>query len=659
MDPKTTVGQIHLTHPKDANFTSLYEESFSKHGQNIQLFGVLEITGNAGPLARARRQEYEQFMQTLIAAFKKTYITASRLDLNTFEAALSGINLALGKYAARGRVSWIGKVNAVIAALAQNQLSLSVTGKGHVYLLRRKDLSTLSEGLVEEEPAPVKIFANYSSGKVATGDRLLLTTAELLNYVSQDRLRQFMSEDTVAEACQEIMQTVQDVKNSSFAIFVAGLSAAPEADPVTTTPMSPAAMAGARARADQNPILLYAGAFGQSVWRGLLFVGELLMHLVGALLAFIYNFFRRRPKKYLFSAIGAAVIILLIALGSSLWNNFRENRQVETASALSAIEEKLNQAEAALIIDDQNRIVTLMSEVESMLASTRGGTASEREALGVRLQELKNRVNKEVRVDAPTVLTQFSNIPTELYRSPNGILAFNRNSQSFSFYDFRTGQTATVLKNQNTSNLILGEYAGEPFGYAFLTKTGDFQKLTPETDSLASYEGATPSVTAANQKIQALHVLGSGTNARLYLLNQTANQILRVRVSGTAFGPAEDWLKSAADFGSTVDMGVDGNIYVLFPDSADRYFNGAKENFSLSLVSPKLENATKMFVSAETANIYILDPEHNRILVFDKNGKLLNQLLSDKFRELSDISVDEAAGIIYAAAGAELLQIKL
>src|SRR3989344_931728 len=109
MDPKTTVGQIHLTHPKDANFTSLYEESFSKHGQNIQLFGILEITGNAGPLARARRQEYEQFMQTLIAAFKKTYITASRLDLNTFEAALSGINLALGKYAARGRVSWIGK----------------------------------------------------------------------------------------------------------------------------------------------------------------------------------------------------------------------------------------------------------------------------------------------------------------------------------------------------------------------------------------------------------------------------------------------------------------------------------------------------------------------------------------------------------------------
>ncbi|HEY4527579.1 MAG TPA: hypothetical protein VJL09_00875, partial [Candidatus Paceibacterota bacterium] len=420
-----------------------------------------------------------------------------------------------------------------------------------------------------------------------------------------------------------------------------------------------AAIAGTRARADQNPAMQYAGAFGQSVWRGLLFVGELLTHLVGALLAFVYSFFRRRPKKYLFSAIGAAIIILLFALSWSLWKNFRENRQVETESAFSAIEEKLNQAEAALIIDDQNRIVTLMSEAENMLSSARGGTISEREALERRLQELKNKVNKEIHVENPTVLTQFSNIPTELYRSPNGILAFNRNSQSFSFYDFRTGQTTTVLKNQNTSNLILGEYAGEPFGYAFLTKTGDFQKLAPETDSLTSYEGAVPSITTANQKIQALHVLGAGTNARLYLLNQTTNQILRVRVSGTAFGPAEDWLKSAADFGSTVDIGVDGNIYVLFPNRADRYFNGAKENFSLSLVSPKLENATKMFVSAETANIYILDPEHNRILVFDKNGKLLNQLISDKFRELSDISVDEAAGIIYAAAGAELLQVKL
>ena len=55
MDPKTIVGQVHLTHPKDTNFTSLYEESFSKHGQNIQLFGVLEIAGSAGPLARGRK----------------------------------------------------------------------------------------------------------------------------------------------------------------------------------------------------------------------------------------------------------------------------------------------------------------------------------------------------------------------------------------------------------------------------------------------------------------------------------------------------------------------------------------------------------------------------------------------------------------------------
>jgi len=142
-------------------------------------------------------------------------------------------------------------------------------------------------------------------------------------------------------------------------------------------------------------------------------------------------------------------------------------------------------------------------------------------------------------------------------------------------------------------------------------------------------------------------------------MNQRENQILRIRAADNGFGPAEAWLKTTADFSSTVDMAVDGNIYVLFPDHADRYFNGTRENFSLSLVSPKLEKAKKIYASAETEKIYILEPDRGRILIFDKNGKLMNQLISDKFRELADISVDEATGIIYAAAGAELLQVKL
>ena len=657
MDPKTIVGQVHLTHPKDTNFTSLYEESFSKHGQNIQLFGVLEIAGSAGPLARGRKLEYEQFAQTLIAAFKKTYIATAKLDQNTFEQALASINTALGKYAARGKVSWIGKTNVVVAAIAQNQLSFSIAGKAHIYLIRRKELSVLSEGLEEETPVPVKMFSNYSSGRVTNSDRLVLTTAELLNYISQDRIREFLREETIEESCQEIMDALGDIKNVGFATFVCELSSTAEPRSVAAA-IFPAAFAGAQSLSERQRSVQILGSAGRSVWKTLSFIGEFIFHLLGALIAFVYNFFRRRPRKYLFTAIGIAVLLLMVSVGSAVWKNFSQSREVETTSAVTAIEEKLNLAEAALIYEDQNQVVELMTEAGSMLASLKGGTNEERQSLANRLQELKNKVNKEVHADSPTVLTSFPNIPTELYRSPNGILAFNHNSQSLSFYDFRSGQTTTVLKNQNTSNLVFGEFVGDPNGNVFFTKNGDFQKLAPETDTLTNFDGAVPSA-SPDLRVIAMSALGAGANARIYLMNQRENQVLRIRAADNGFGPAEAWLKTTADFSSTVDMAVDGNIYVLFPDHADRFFNGTRENFSLSLVSPKLEKAKKIYASAETEKIYILEPDRGRILIFDKNGKLMNQLISDKFRELADISVDKATGIIYAAAGAELLQVKL
>jgi energy-coupling factor transporter transmembrane protein EcfT len=668
MKLKTKVGQILLTNPRDQNFTSLYEEAFSKHGQNVELFVTLEIADAAANLSKPRRLEYEQLAQMLVSAFKKTYIAAAHIDQNTFEQALTAINAALSRLAAKGKVSWYGKFHAAIAAVCQNQLSISITGNALVYLLRKNELSTLSDDLVEGDAKAVKIFSNYSSGRVTSGDRVILSTNKLINYLSLDRMRKFLSEEDLADTCQEIISVLKDVKTIGFATFIFEISSGiAEKEPVNiereiNLSLGAAENQSNRAVRRQEGWVGVLMTIGSYAWSGLQTIAGVIANLLGALFALVVNFFKRRPKKYLFAAIAIVLAILLINVFIA-WRKSANKNQPQKTTVVSQIDKDLNDAEAALIYKDNNQVTTLLNDAQKLLADNpRSGTSAERQSFAARVTALKNKINNEIHIDNPKVLTQFSNIPTELLHSPNGFLGFNRNTKTFSFYDFRTGATNSILPNSTSTsvnNLSLGTYVGGPHEYVFLDTDGNLDSVKVATQQISRYAGQIAVVSPTNSHIQDLQTLGDGNTARVYLLDTKQNQIWRSKASDKGFAPAEAWLKDQGiNFAGIRDFEIDGSVYLLFPDRVDKYFNGQKQSFGLSVTSPALKNATRIFATADTKSIYILDPDNQRIVVFDKNGKFQEQILSSKFHDLSDLYVDESQKqkLMYVLTGSELLQ---
>ncbi len=663
MKLKTRVGQIFLTHAKDENYTSLYEEAFSKHGQNVELFAVLEISDSAGVSPKLRKTEYEHLTQTLVGAFKKTYVSAPALDQATFEKALATINASLSRLASRGKVGWYGKLNAAVGAVFQNQLFISTTGSALVYLSRKGELTLLSDGLSEAVSRPVKIFSNYSSGRVWTADRVIFSTNQLVNYLSLDRIREFLNEDTLEEICQGIITALNEIKTVGFATFVCeiGTGQEPE-DSLGERPLGGLTLEKLAGRASAPTAGSGAGVVRQTghyLWVSGKFLWELLSSLLGAIFGLVLTFFRKRPKKYLFLALGLVVILLLLNVGVAAFRKFSQNRQTQQASAVTEMAAKLDDAEAALIYNDEDRVVTLVQEAEKLLATVqKRSTPEEYQPLEKRLLELQKKVKKELRVESPTILTQFPNIPTDLFYSPNGAVGFNRNSQSLAFYDFRSGETKSLLTNQNTSNLLLGEFVGGDHQYVFLDKGGKLSSLKLPQTELAPYETESPLLDLGPAKIQALAVLGEGATARLYLLDTRQNQIWRLRMTETGVETAEAWLKAEVpSVQEASDLTVDGSIYLQYPERVEEYFNGQRQTFALNLIEPPLKKATRIFTQADYQFLYVLEPENSRILLYSKDGKLNLQILSPKFRDLSDIYVDEGGKIIYALAGAELLQI--
>ena len=653
-DLKTEVGQIFLTHQKDKNFTSIYEEALSKQGQTLELFAVIDIGDTITTLNKAARSDYEKFAQNVVVALKKAYIQTVQIDQNSFEKALATINSAVARFVQKNKAPWYNKLNAVVAALYKNQLSLSATGNAQGYLNRGKELTLLSEGLAENPPRLIKIFSNYSSGRLVNRDRVIISTNQLFNYLSLERLREFLAEDTLEETCQGIISAVKDIKTTGFATFIFDV-------------LSPASQAAAAPRAAVETVYVSRGRAPQKtaeiVMSVLLVILKYIWRATKMAGIFAFNIIRRRSvgrgqKKLLFAVIG---IVAALLLGSIIYGYTKKNsakKQVEAISAIAQIEEKLNEAEATLIYNNESLMSGLLAEIEKLLPQVKN--QSDRQKLSDRWTALKNKVGKQVIIDNPTVLTQFPNVPRELIHSPGGFVGLNRSSGTLAFYDFTSGETRQILQNESPGNIIAGTYVGGSLGFVLLTRDGSFATLNPGDNTLTRL--APPSLeSAAAGGVTTLATLGDGQLARIYALDKTSGQIWRLRVGDSNIDRVEGWLKTANPaLSQSVGMAVDGNIYIQYPDTTERYFNGQKQPaFKLGVIIPPLAKAGKIYTAANYQYLYLLDSEKKRILIINKQGGLQQQLVSEKFRDLSDIYVDEPNKIIYALSGSELLQINL
>ncbi len=156
-------------------------------------------------------------------------------------------------------------------------------------------------------------------------------------------------------------------------------------------------------------------------------------------------------------------------------------------------------------------------------------------------------------------------------------------------------------------------------------------------------------------------------NGNLYLLDPNSNQLWRYRPSGANYmNPPEPYFppETPVDLKSVIDVGIDGYVWLLYPNgSMLRFLSGAQEAFALEPVDPPLTHAVAMWMNlAEppAGRIFIADAATNRVLVFDKNGKLLAQLTplepANALKDLQDIYVDEMTNTLYLLTKTALYQ---
>lgn len=166
-----------------------FVKTFIQSGENVSsldlgtLVGVFEVD--------ERSEDSAYIVNFLASVAKKEYFGNPRRGaVESFEAALHKVNLALAELVKHGNVAWLGSFHGVIGAFEKGGMHFSATGQGSILLLRNDTLTDIGEGLASDEASvhPIKTFIEISSGRLLAGDRIIFSSPELLRLFSQEDL---------------------------------------------------------------------------------------------------------------------------------------------------------------------------------------------------------------------------------------------------------------------------------------------------------------------------------------------------------------------------------------------------------------------------------------------------------------------------------------
>ncbi len=179
--------------------------------------------------------------------------------------------------------------------------------------------------------------------------------------------------------------------------------------------------------------------------------------------------------------------------------------------------------------------------------------------------------------------------------------------------------------------------------FNFIAVSGNDVAIVNQNNNLLLYNPnekellTSQTISTANQNIAAI----ASYNRRLYLLDKGNGQIWRLNRQGNNFSPPRAWLKEeVSNNEGWRDFNIDGTIYILNNGNIEQYSQGRRTEFAIEEITPNLTNATKIKTLPDIPYIYILDPTNQRLVIFDKDGKLTKQYTSNAFTDLKDFAIN-------------------
>jgi ligand-binding sensor domain-containing protein len=122
------------------------------------------------------------------------------------------------------------------------------------------------------------------------------------------------------------------------------------------------------------------------------------------------------------------------------------------------------------------------------------------------------------------------------------------------------------------------------------------------------------------------------------------------------------WMKSGqfVDYDAITSMAVDGDVWFgTKTGQIQKFTSGKSVDFALSNL-PQLPNSpVSIYTDDASKNVYILEPQQNRLIIAEKSGVVLREITSSTFASSTALVASEAAGKIFVLSGSLIFEMNL
>jgi|GEM_PF-2559239 len=685
---ETQINQIFLNPGEDKKVSLvLFEERLSPDQHLFLLAELREVQ------KKMDHNDLGKISEAIISSFKAN----ARLDgEQMLQESLKQANAALGSIAHKGRKSWLGKFSALVALKSGSDVYLANSGRTCAWLKRKNSLNELL-GQDKAETQPLKIFSNFTSGRLAEGDSLVLASSSIFNYVSVELFSKMLSTGTLQQACTGITEILRGSARAEegFAVFMLGMSRRAMATLSLPEPVEPAIVAVEKpvpaftpaATKDKKPAArtdsiaksapampIYAplpedmGGPETEPKPGFLLSMPSMPRLAMPKFSMpslprpnfssfswdaIRSFSWLPRMKYMQGVTWpgkfflASFIVFAVLFGMNLAAYGVRKSQTDFDARFNTSAEAftglLSEAESSLLYRNQSQAMKQMSSAESELVKLSQLDPELAKPFREKFDEMNNKVN---RVTVLRGLSSTFDMPypvTTMARAGNGYLISNDNPNSLGIY--AEGVLRNLFMLNSTDGTIRGISHVSGVGNMVASKDKIYlaNETSKEFEQMEYISGA---------DLLALKFLDPN---RIYAINKATNQVIRMTASSAAVSAPTNLLKGTINMADAQDLAVDTDIYVLFSDRLVKYSGtGNVTSFQLTALSDPARQMTRVRVGNQ---IYILDPISNRMLIYSRTGELLNQVHFPELSDMRDMYVDEAQRQMYILNGSKVYRI--
>ncbi|MEW6610498.1 MAG: hypothetical protein AB1352_02645 [Patescibacteria group bacterium] len=373
--------------------------------------------------------------------------------------------------------------------------------------------------------------------------------------------------------------------------------------------------------------------------------------------------FRKLPRssQYLFISSLLLGILFIESVISITNQKIRARENAEYEAKISFIEEKGNEAEAALIYGDEEKarlsLKAALLALDTLPRKTREQQQRSHTLQG-RLETSRRRVFRIHVVDAPEVLinvSHYTNAQEQII--PGGLIGpvdqtlytFNTETLTVYFIQLAT-QSVTVASPSTEVPVRLTRGTAVPgSSLLYFVSSQGFGRFDASTRDLAFLR---QNEDAANMGDIAAY------GKRVYTLNRATGSLLKFDLTENGMNPGEEWLKTGITLPGAVALTIDGSIYVADAQGRIRKFTRGEEvPFTVATLDPPLLAPSRL--ASDTSSLYILEPTERRVVILEKSGNLKEQITSPRFDHLVDLAPDARQKRLYILNGATIYSVPL